>query len=227
MINFIQTANKHFSFGKIQKIYNVLFVMAIILPICGCTPKVHVPTLKKFYYVSPTQSHYIDIVSNEKQLLDGLYKLIKANEGEKVPLCTAQKDAKECEKDGFSVFVFGGFIPGIGSRSYYRFKDIEHNENSLKFTKENRSTTFIGTPMLVLDNTCKIEVRDGGLQVEMPRYYATWLGLGQMFMAEGWAIDYINMKTGVVGLQLELDIKGILVLGGGSRYVLLKFPNIP
>ena len=46
-------------------------------------------------------------------------------------------------------------------------------------------------------------------------------------MSEGWAIDYIDLEKGVVGLQLELDISGPFVLGGGSKYVLLKFPNVP
>lgn len=207
--------------------HRVLLFIAIVLPLCGCSPSVNIPLLKNSYCVSPIQSGYIDIVSNQKQLLNDLYLLIKANEGEKVTLCTAQEDSKTCVKEGNSVFVLGGIIPGIGSRDYYKFKEINLKEDGLEFSKENESTTFIGTPMLVLDNTCRVEVRNGGLQVEMPKYYATWLGVGQMFMAEGWAIDYINLKTGVVGFQLALDIKGILTIGGGSRYALLKFPNIP
>lgn len=226
MTSSAQTAKKYFPRRKIHIIYKALLLMAVVWPMGGCTPKVHVPTLEKFYYASPTQSGYIDVVSHEKQVLNDLFQLIKANEGEEIALCTAQKDSKQCEKDGVSVFVMGGMIPGMGSRSYYRFKEISLNGDSLEFTKENKSTKFNGTPMLVLDNTCRVEVRDGALQVEMANYYATWLGLGQMFMAEGWAIDYIDLKTGVVGLQFELDIKGILIMGGGSRYVLLKFPKI-
>ena len=61
----------------------------------------------------------------------------------------------------------------------------------------------------------------------MTKYYANWAGIGNMTMAEGWAIDYIDLDQGIVGLQLELDISGLFTLGGGSKYVLFKFPNIP
>jgi len=76
-------------------------------------------------------------------------------------------------------------------------------------------------------NKCRAAFKDGGLQVQMANYYASWMGVGQMFMAEGWAIDYMDLDHGIVGLQLVIDIKGILTSGGGSRYVLLKFPHIP
>ena len=70
-------------------------------------------------------------------------------------------------------------------------------------------------------------MKNGGIQVEMNKYYANWAGIGNMVMAEGWAIDYIDLDQGIIGLQLELDISGLFVLGGGSKYVLLLFPNVP
>ena len=110
------------------------------------------------------------------------------------------------------MFVLGGIIPGIGKRNYYVFSKISLNKNRLNFIKDNTSTTFIGTPMYTKENNCQVYVKNGGLQVEMTNYYANWAGIGNMTMAEGWAIDYIDLDKGVVGLQLELDISGLFTL---------------
>lgn len=44
-------------------------------------------------------------------------------------------------------------------------------------------------------------------------------GYVNMTMAEAWAINYMDFDHGVVGFQFKLDIKGVMVAGGGSRYV--------
>lgn len=204
-----------------------LLALAMAWTFSGCSSKVNIPSVDHFYLVSTAQLGHIDVASHEKQLLNDLYILMIANEGEKVPLCTALKDSKQCVKDGVSVFVQGGMIPGGGKRKYYRFKDINLGDHHLEFTKDNSGTTFIGTPMYTRENKCQANVRNGGLQVEMTKYYATWAIVGNMHMAEGWAIDFIDLKKGIVGFQLSLDIKGFLTSGGGSKYALLKFPNIP
>jgi len=173
------------------------------------------------------QSRSISVGVNENQLLSDLYMLMKSNEKAIVTICEASNKSRRCIKNGVSVFVQGGIIPGIGKRDYYTFSNISLDKKSLKFTKDNSSTTFIGTPMHTRANDCRISIKNGGLQVEMTKYYANWAGIGNMIMAEGWAIDYINFDKGIVGLQLELDISGFLILGGGSKYVLLKFPRIP
>ena len=205
----------------------LLFLCSLACLLSGCIAKVQIPAVDEFRIASGAEEGSIDAGVHGKILLNNLYELLRANEGIDVPLCTAAKDSRQCITDGFSVFVWGGFIPGAGGRTCYVFSEISLVEDQLEFTKDNRSTTFIGTPMYTRGNTCRVNVRDGGLQVEMARYYASWMGVGQMFMAEGWAIDFIDLNRGIVGLQLELDIKGVLTIGGGSRYILLKFPNIP
>ena len=57
---------------------------------------------------------------------------------------------------------------------------------------------FIGTLMITRANTCRVIVRDCGPQVEMIKYYANWMVVGNMTMAEG-GIDYIDFDRGVVG----------------------------
>lgn len=46
-------------------------------------------------------------------------------------------------------------------------------------------------------------------------------------MAEGWAIDNMDLNHSILGLQPAMDVKGYFTASGGSRYILLKFPNIP
>jgi len=205
----------------------LLFILYIVWIHSGCIPKVNIPVVDHFNVKTNMRSGNVDVGTHEEQLLSDLYILIKANEGLKVPICEASKESKQCIKNGVTVFVLGGVIPGVGKRKYYGFSNISLSKNRLDFAKDNSSTTFIGTPMYCRENNCQVYVKNGGLQVEMTKYYANWAGIGNMTMAEGWAIDYIDLEKGVVGLQLELDISGPFVLGGGSKYVLLKFPNVP
>lgn len=203
------------------------FFFIIFCLLSGCVANVQIPAVEQFRMISDAQEIRIDTQAQGKLLLNNLYELLKANEGLEVPVCTATRESRQCTDNGFSVFVLGGPIPGVGGRTAYVFSKISISDNQLEFTKDNRGTTFIGTPMYVMESQCQAKIEDGGLKVAMPRYYASWMGVGQMFMAEGWAIDYMDLSSGIVGLQMELDIKGLFTVGGGSRYLLLRFPNVP
>jgi len=226
MNKIIRAATRH-TFGIDGLCKYLLLALVAAWLLSGCISKVQIPAVEQFHFISGDQKGSINVDSHGEMLLGNLYRLMKANEGVEVPICTAARDSWQCVKDGIDVFVWGGVIPGVGKRTCYVFSEISLGEQQLEFSKDNRGTKFIGTPMLTHGNKCQVRVKDGGLQVQMTRYYANWAGVGNMTMAEGWAIDYMDIDHGIVGLQLELDIKGIFTAGGGSRYVLLKFPNIP
>jgi len=204
-----------------------LFILSMVWIHSGCIPKVNIPVVDHFKIKTNMRSGKVDVSIYKEQLLSDLYILMSANEGVEVPICESSKEPKQCLKNGVAVFVQGGIIPGVGKRKFYVFSNISLNKNRIDFTKDNSSTTFIGTPMYCRENNCQVYVSNGGLEVEMTKYYANWAGIGNMTMAEGWAIDYIDLEKGIIGIQLELDISGLFTLGGGSKYVLLKFPNVP
>ena len=207
-----------------------IYSLAILLTgglLSGCIANVAIPHIDQFTIKSGSQHARVDVETCKKQLISDLYVLFKANEKKDVLICEATKDTKQCLNNGVTFFVWGGLIPGIGKREYYSFENILLNESTLIFTKNNSSTTFIYTPMYVHNNDSQLIVKNGGIQGEMDRYYANWAVVGNMTMAEGWAIDYLDMENGIIGLQLEFDVAGIFVFGGGSKYVLLKFPNVP
>jgi len=210
-----------------QMFHCLIFIVTAAWLFTGCVSKVQIPSVEQFQVIKAHREGRVDVEVHGDLLLGHFYQLLKANEGVEVPLCTAEKDTRKCVKDGVGVFVFGGGIPGIGSRSCYVFSEVSFGERQVTFTKDNRKTRFIGTPMLVRANQCRASAKGSGLHVEMDNYYANWAGVGNMTMAEGWAIDFMDFDRGIVGLQLELDIKGVLVAGGGSNYVLLKFPTLP
>lgn len=81
--------------------------------------------------------------------------------------------------------------------------------------------------MFTQGNQYRVSVIEGRLQVEMDNDYACWAGIGHFMMAESWAVDYIDLDKGLMGLQLALDVNGIMVVGDGIRYALLRFPNMP
>jgi len=199
--------------------------MVWILP--SCVPKVDLPVTDHFSIKSGEQSGQVDAGINSEQLISDLYLLMKANENMKILICEASPESKVCIDNGVSVYVQGGIIPGLGTRKYYIFSNILLIEERIEFTKNNSGTTFIATPMYCSDNTCHIYAGNGGLQVDMTNYYANWAGIGNMIFAEGWVIDYIDFEEGIVGLQFEMNILGYLVIGGGAKYALLKFPNVP
>ena len=199
--------------------------MIWILP--ACVPKVDLPVADHFSMKSGEQSGQVDAGINSEQLISNLYLLMKANENMKILICEASPESKECIDNGVSVYVQGCIIPGLGTRKYYIFSDISLSKERIEFTKNNSGTTFIATPMYCSDNTCQIYAGNGGLRVDMTNYYANWAGIGNMTFAEGWVIDYIDFEGGIVGLQFEMNISGYFVFGGGSKYVLLKFPNVP
>ena len=60
----------------------------------------------------------------------------------------------------------------------YVFENVTLGDNQFEFTKDNRKTRFIGTPMLTRGNTCRVYPHKGGLQVAMTNYYANWAGVG-------------------------------------------------
>jgi len=226
MHRLIQVASKQ-TWGTHDVCNRLLLLLAVMGLLSGCIAKVQIPAVDQFRIASGAQEGIIDAHVQADILLDDLYQLMKANEGTEIPLCTASRDSRQCIKDGISFFIWGGLIPGVGGRARYAFSDIVRGENQLEFTKDNSGTTFIGTPVFTKSNKCRAYAVGGGLQVEMDKYYANWAGIGNMFMAEGWAIDYMDLNQGIVGMQLELDSKGYCTAGGGSRYVLLKFPQIP
>jgi hypothetical protein len=204
-----------------------LWLLAVTGLLSGCIPKVHLPAVDQFRVASDAQEGIIDADQNEQILLTRFYQLMKANQGAEVPICTASRDSRQCTKSGVRFFIWGGIIPGVGKRAGYSFSEIALHDRELEFTKDNSRTTFCGTPVWTVSNKCRAHVADGGLQVQMNKYYGNWMGVGNMMTAEGWAIDYMDFNRGIVGMQLRLDTKGILTMGGGSRYVLLKFPKIP
>lgn len=210
-----------------QIFYQILLVLTVTGLFSGCIPNVQIPKVDQIHVAKGIQEGNIAADQHKEILLNQMYELMKANEGVEIPICTAEKDSKQCTKKGISVFVFGGIIPGVGQRKYYIFNEITLDAHQISFTKDNSSTSFIGTPVWTTSNKCHVTVEGGGLRVDMEKYYANWAVIGNMFMAEGWAIDYLNLNRGVIGLQLELDIKGYFTIGGGSRYVIFKFPNIP
>jgi len=214
---------RHLWIGRVR----FLFILCMVWIHSGCIPKVNIPAVDHFKIKTNIGSGNVDVSIYKDQLLSDLYAMMKANEGVEVPICESSKEPRQCIKNGFTVFVQGGVIPGVGKRKFYVFSNVSMNEDRLDFTKDNSGTTYIGTPMYCKENDCQVYVRNGGLQVEMAKYYANWAGIGNMTMAEGWAIDYIDLKKGIIGAQLELNISGLFTLGGGSKYVLLKFPNVP
>jgi hypothetical protein len=205
----------------------ILLALAAAGLFSGCVAKIQIPAVDHFQVAAGPQKGFIDAALHQDVLLSRLYALMKANEGVKVPICTASKDSKQCIKNGVSFFVWGGVIPGVGRRKYYVFSDVALDGRQIAFKKDNSSTTFLGTPVWTRSSECRVHAGGGGLQAEMTKYYANWAGIGNMYMAEGWAIDFMDLDRGILGLQLELDIKGYLTLGGGSRYIMLRFPNVP
>jgi hypothetical protein len=79
-------------------------LLAILWALAGYVAGVHIPPIDQFTLKSAAHTGKIDVPKHARQPLSDLHILIKANEGEKVPLCKASKDPRQCIKDAESRF---------------------------------------------------------------------------------------------------------------------------
>jgi hypothetical protein len=160
------------------------------------------------------------------ELRVAIAKFLKDNEGETIPVCSADPKTRACESDGICHFVLGGGIPGLGCAQNVVFSGVAIGQQAGQIDlKTAMPRTFVGIPMTCADMTGSLTVRSANeIFVDFQPSYCNWLGVGNMTATFTFAVDSLDLDHGQIGAYWSHAVVGNGI-GRGSGYLVFKFPK--
>jgi hypothetical protein len=160
------------------------------------------------------------------QLLTGFQQLLKANEGEKVTICSSDPKTRTCESVGICQFVLGGIIPGNGCSQSMVFSEIAKGKQTDELSlKADMPLTFIWTPVACKDTAATLSVRSPAeISLEFEPRFCAWMVVGTMSATFNFAVDSLDFNRGEIGGYWSHAVSGT-GNGRGSGYAILQFPK--
>jgi len=160
------------------------------------------------------------------QLLAGFEQLLKANDGEKVTICSSNPKTRACESVGACQFVLGGIVPGNGCSDSMVFTEIAMGKQPGQLDlKASMPLTFIWTPVYCVTTPATLSVRSPDeIALEFQPRFCSWMAVGPMGATFNLAVESIDLSHGQIGGYWSHAVSG----GGngrGSGYLVLKFPK--
>jgi hypothetical protein len=167
-----------------------------------------------------------DKAYSTEALLNQFHQLFKANEGDKVSFCKADKATRTCKAKKVCHFVLGGIIPGSGCAEGITFHPSELSLQTAEITmKADMPLTFIGTPLACTTAQGNFSIRSpNDIALELKPHFCSWMAVGAMSAKFSFVVDVINVDRGEIGGYWKHSVKGT-GLGSGSGYLLLQFPK--
>ena len=197
-----------------------IFGIALFLSGCAGVAKVdHISLCAK------GECNFVDKNSQVKEeFISSLFGLMKINEGISASICEADLATKSCIESGVSFFIQGGIIPGKQTDNQTMISNISYDKKSqeIKFTSTNVGT-FAGVPLSCENSEVNLAVNSLSEFKMTWNYYCNWMGVGNAWSEREFTIDYVDLDKGILGGYYSVSVVGLLVLGGGSGYQLLKF----
>jgi hypothetical protein len=205
--------------------HRLLFPVAALL-LSGCAA---IPQQSAVKEVHICGAEGCDAIANKYaagQLLTGFQQLLKANEGEKVTICSSNPKTRACESVGVCQFVLGGFVPGNGCSESMVFSEIVMGKQPGQVDlKANMPLTFIWTPVYCVTTAATLSVQSPDeIYLEFQPRFCSWMAVGPMMATFNFAIESIDLSRGQIGGYWSHAVKG----GGngrGSGYLILQFPK--
>lgn len=160
------------------------------------------------------------------QLAAGLQQLLKANEGQKVTICTSDPKTRTCESVGFCYLVVGGIIPGNGCAKSIVFSEVaQGNQAGQVSLKANMPLTFIWMPAPCETTTAMLAIRSANeISLEFQRSVCAFLGMGVFKATSNIAVESLDLKKGQISGYWSHASAGT-GNGRGSGYLVLQFPK--
>ncbi|HWV14987.1 MAG TPA: hypothetical protein VN030_06105 [Cellvibrio sp.] len=161
-----------------------------------------------------------------EQLLNHIEKLLSLNEGEKVSLCSADSQTRNCKSKKVCHFVLGGIIPGNGCSASLTFSEVEKNQQSTQLNmKTHMPLTFIGTPLMCKIAESSIEITSiNDISLRLDPHFCSWMLVGAMAAKLEVKVESINLDRGEIAGYWRHSVKGT-GNGSGSGYLLMRFPK--
>lgn len=206
--------------------WSLLVTIVAALLVSACTAIPQQQAVKTVHVCTATDCGSADQKYSTAQLLAGLQRLLKENEGAPVTVCNSDPTTRTCGSVGFCYFVLGGILPGNGCAKSIVFSEIAISPNSDQLSlKAKMPLTFIWTPVSCDTMTGTLSVRaPDEISIEFKPYYCNWMKVGPMTATFNVAVESLDLSRGQIGVYLSHAVKG----GGngrGSGYVELKFPK--
>ena len=160
------------------------------------------------------------------QLVAGFQQLLKANEGEKVTICSSDPKTRTCESVGICQFVLGGILPGNGCSQSMVFSEIAKDKQKDHINlKADMPLTFIWTPVACKATAATLSVHSPDeISLEFEPRFCAWMVVGTMSATFNFAVDSIDLNRGQVGGYWSHAVSGT-GNGRGSGYAILQFPK--
>lgn len=161
-----------------------------------------------------------------QQLLNSFYELIKANNQQQIPICSADAKTHTCKSEKVCYFVLGGLLPGNGCAENLQFNDAEKSKVSTQMTmKTVMPLSFIGTTVRCDSAATTLSIQSTNqIAIELEPYHCSWMVMGQMKARFSFFVDWIDQDRGHIGGHWNHSVAGT-GNGSGSGYAILKFPG--
>ena len=104
--------------------WSLLVAAAAVLLFSGCAAIPQQQYVKEVHICNDKECDTAGQKYSTGQLLTGFQQLLKANEGEKVTICSSNPKTRACESVEVCQFVLGGIVPGNGCSQYMVFSEI-------------------------------------------------------------------------------------------------------
>jgi len=166
----------------------------------------------------------------KERLLVEMARFLRENLNREIVVREADGPAKTwTEKDladlgeGASFFVQGGPMPGRALIKSIKFTDVlyvDRDNLEIKVTTKERATWNL-MPVFSAETEGVLQIRSAQEIRFSKTFVGSWLVAASFFNYE-WLIDYIDLERGILGGHFSIRGGGLLNIGGGRGYQLLK-----
>jgi len=166
----------------------------------------------------------IFVPGGEGEVLQKLYRMLKAVEGKGNSACEADPKTRQCTEEGFGIGLVAP-IPGLATHHEIVIKNVQLDEanRQIKFVSVNRGT-YIGTPVLCSDSDVVLKVHSStDIRVDKWEYFCNWMLIGNVSFERTHSFDYVNFGKGVIGGAYTMSGAGFPAAGSGKGYSLIDF----
>jgi hypothetical protein len=196
----------------------------LLLLLAGCAGAPQVHEVKEVYVCAADECGPAGRFSSG-QMLEAVYRFLKANEGRDFRVCESDVKTRNCDKEGLSYFVQGGPIPGLGSTSSGALAELKADPASQAVrAKMTSNLRFIGVPLVCADHPTTISIRSADeITIVDDPYYCNWMVVGNMTASFSFAVESVDFDKGRLGGYWSHGVAGNAA-GKGSGYGVLEFP---
>ncbi|MBV8032297.1 MAG: hypothetical protein JO035_12380 [Betaproteobacteria bacterium] len=199
--------------------------LAPLALLAGCAGAPQVEQVKEVYLCAADQCSPAARDHSGAELLQGLYRLFKANEGKDFRICESDIKTRNCQSVGVAYFVQGGPIPGVGSQASGKMTEIKLDPaaQAVKSTMASY-LKFIGTPLACVSHASTLLVRSADeITITDDPYYCNWMVVGNMTASFSFAVESIDFDKGRLGGYWSHAVAGNAG-GKGAGYAVIEFP---